>query len=213
MDKDRRAAEAWAQEWQIKQKNRRIIKVLAIIAIIIALYFVIHFITIKATRTTFSSEEEMRSALQGRYETDYVEDIEIIGDEITLTYYEVSHYDIEYAEKYGYSEYDDYVYEDTVAEWDYREGVIRGNWMSEIRVDKDGNLRYYSQTYKKTDADKPVPFDPSLLKSDTPAADADEEFYTDDEEAGLEESRESLDQTEEAAEDAGILADAENTGE
>ena len=93
MDNDRRDARTWAQEWSIRQRNLRIIKVLAIIAIIIALYFVIHFITVTATRTTFHSVEEMRAAMQGRYETDYCEDIEIIGDDVTLTYYEISHYD------------------------------------------------------------------------------------------------------------------------
>ena len=59
-DQDRRDAKAWAQEWQIRQKNLRIVKVVAAIAIIALLYFAIKFITVFTTRTTFSSEEAMR---------------------------------------------------------------------------------------------------------------------------------------------------------
>lgn len=205
MDNDRRDARTWAQEWSIRQRNLRIIKVLAIIAIIIALYFVIHFITVTATRTTFHSVEEMRAAMQGRYETDYCEDIEIIGDDVTLTYYEISHYDPDYAEKYGYSEYDDSVYEDSVEKWDYRNGVIKCRWMDDLIIDKQGNIRYYNQTFVKTDADKPVPFDRSILDSDSGAEDP-EDYLTEDELNALDASKDSLDQTEEAAEDAGVVA-------
>ncbi|MBQ3290944.1 MAG: hypothetical protein IJH43_01045 [Mogibacterium sp.] len=205
MDNDRRDARTWAQEWSIRQRNLRIIKVLAIIAIIIALYFVIHFITVTATRTTFHSVEEMRAAMQGRYETDYCEDIEIIGDDVTLTYYEISHYDPDYAEKYGYSEYDDSVYEDSVEKWDYRNGVIKCRWMDDLIIDKQGNIRYYNQTFVKTDADKPVPFDRSILDQDS-STEEPEDYLTEDELNALDASKDSLDQTEEAAEDAGVVA-------
>lgn len=199
MNDDRRAADAWALEWKIRQRNKKIIKVIAAILLIAALWFVIHFITVFTTRMTFGSEEEMRAAMQGRFESDYAEDIEIIGDDITLTYYEISHYDKEYAEKYGYSEYDDYVYEDTVEEWDYRNGVIKCRWMSELKIDKKGRLVYNSQVFTKTDAEKPVPFDPSELKSTDAAEDLPEE-----EQEALDASQESLEETEEAAEEAEI---------
>ena len=205
MDNDRRDARTWAQEWSIRQRNLRIIKVLAIIAIIIALYFVIHFITVTATRTTFHSVEEMRAAMQGRYETDYCEDIEIIGDDVTLTYYEISHYDPDYAEKYGYSGYDDSVYEDSVEKWDYRNGVIKCRWMDDLIIDKQGNIRYYNQTFVKTDADRPVPFDRSILDQDS-STEEPEDYLTEDELNALDASKDSLDQTEEAAEDAGVVA-------
>lgn len=235
MDNDRRDARAWAQEWAVRQRNKRILTVIAAIALIVALYFAIHFITIKSTRTTFSSEEEMRAALQGRFETDYCEDIEIIGDDITLTYYEISHYDREYAEKYGYSSYEDSVYEDVIQEWDYRNGVIKGKWMDEIRVDKDGNLIYYSQTFKKTTADKPVPFDPSDLNYDSEGnvvkgdesgdaagdvsgegtegvsgegTEAQAGGAQESEEEAQEAAKESLEQTEGAAEEAGVLPES-----
>lgn len=199
MNDDRRAANAWAVEWMIRRRNRRIISVIAGILLVAVIGIVIHFITVFSTRTVFRSEEEMRAALQGRFESDYAEDIEIIGDEITLTYYEISHYDKEYAEKYGYSEYDDSVYEDTVEKWDYLNGVIKCRWMSDIKVDKKGRLVYYSQTFEKTDADKPVPFDPSELNAGAFAGDSDGEL-TEEEEDALEASKDSLDQTEEAAE-------------
>ena len=78
LDQDRRDARAWAQEWHIKQKNMKIFRVIAVIAVIAALYFIINFVIVHATRTTYGSVEEMRAALQGRFETDYCEDMEII---------------------------------------------------------------------------------------------------------------------------------------
>ena len=147
----------------------------------------------------------MRAAMQGRYETDYCEDIEIIGDDVTLTYYEISHYDPDYAEKYGYSEYDDSVYEDSVEKWDYRNGVIKCRWMDDLIIDKQGNIRYYNQTFVKTDADKPVPFDRSILDQDS-STEEPEDYLTEDELNALDASKDSLDQTEEAAEDAGVVA-------
>lgn len=199
MTEDRRAANAWAMEWQIKQKNRRIILTIVAILLIIAICFGIKFITVHATRTTYGSEEEMRAALQGRFETDYCEDIEIIGDDLILTYYEISHYDVDYAEKYGYSQYDDSVYEDTVAKWDYRNGVIKMNWMSEIKVDKDGNLVYYDTPFQKTDAEKPIPFDPSILNKDS-AEETPEAELSEEEQEAAEAAQESLEETEKDSE-------------
>jgi hypothetical protein len=222
MDQDRRDAMHWAEEWRIKQRNRKILLIVCVIVAIALLGFIISFVTIKVSRTTFESEEAMKAALQGRYETDYAEDIVIEGDKVTLTYYNQSHYDLEYAEKYGYSEYDDSVYEDKVVKWDYRRGVIELEWMSELKVDKDGNVVYYEQTYRKTNDPKPTPLDPSLLSqyrqgyedglnadgeseddgtTDDAASGAD---LTDEEKEAQDAVQESQEETQAAAEEAGV---------
>ena len=210
MDQDRRDAAAWAKEWQIKRKNRRILYVLAGILAVAAIGYLISFITIHAERTTFGSAEEMRLAMQGRYaiERDY-EDIIIEGDEITLTYLSLSHYDREYAEKYGYEEYDDSVYDDHVVEWDYRHGVIRTEWMGDLVVDKNGNIRRgdsYYETFYKTDKPRPEPIDPSTLSN--PAGDVDAEISPEEEEL-IEGIEENLQADVEAMEDAEESDEAE----
>ena len=103
-DQNRREAQFWASEWRYKQKKKKIIIAVAAVVCLAVLAAVIHFVSIKATRTTYSSEEEMKAALQGRFKGYYSEDIFIDGDKIRIVYYEKSHYDIEYARKYGYSE-------------------------------------------------------------------------------------------------------------
>lgn len=213
MDQDRRDAMLWAEEWRIKQRRKKILIAALAAVCIAAVAFAVNFISIKVSRTTFGSAEEMKEALQGRYETDYAEDIVIDGDTITLTYYNRSHYDLEYAEKYGYSDYDDSVYEDTVAEWDYRTGRIKCGWMSDYTVDQDGNLVYYGQVYKKTDAPKPTPIDPSELKifeedgeeaqgSGEEASDVPD--MTEEEQEAEDAVQESQEETHDAAEDAGV---------
>ena len=94
MDQDRRDAAAWAKEWQIRQKNRRLLYVLAGILGVSLIGYLISFTVVHVERTTFESTEEMRKAMQGRYaiEPDY-EDIMIEDDKITLTYLEYTHYD------------------------------------------------------------------------------------------------------------------------
>lgn len=204
MDQDRRDAAAWAKEWQIRQKNRRLLMALGLIALIAVIGYMINFTIVHVERTTFGSAEDMRKAMQGRYaiERDY-EDIIIEGDEITLTYLSFSHYDREYAEKYGYDySGDDSVYEDHVDKWDYRNGVIKTQWMGDIIVDKNGNIRrgdrYYS-TFYRTDKPRPEPVDPSTLS--TPEGDINADISDEDEEI-FEEREESLESTEDAAEDA-----------
>ena len=206
MDQDRRDAAAWAKEWQIRQKNRRLLMVLGGLLVIAFIGFMINFTIVHVERTTFKSVEDMRKAMQGRYaiERDY-EDIIIEGDEITLTYLSYSHYDREYAERYGYDySGDDSVYEDHIDKWDYRNGVIKTQWMGDIIVDKNGNIRrgdrYYS-TFYRTDKPRPEPIDPSTLSN--PEGDADADISTEEEEA-FEEREESLESTEDAAEDAVI---------
>jgi hypothetical protein len=217
MDKDRREAQLWAEEWNIKQKSRRRFAVIAVLLIIAAIGVGLHYVGIFVSRTTYASEAEMKAALQGRYETDYAEDIVIDGDTVTLTYYNPSHYSLEYAEEYGYSDYEDSIYEDTVVKWDYRIGEIKCNWMDSIKVDKNGNLVYYDQVYKKTNDPKPVPLDPSELslfkkgydsaqaeQNEADGTEADElEEEWDGEDSEYEESHESHIETQAAAEEAG----------
>ena len=143
--------------------------VLGGIALIAVMIWAVRFAIIHIERTTFGSVEEMRAAMQGRYaiERDY-EDIYIEGDKITLTYLSFSHYNREYAERYGYDFEEDSVYEDDVVEWDYRHGVIKTYWMGDIIVDKNGNIRrgdYEYSTFYRTDKPRPEPIDPSTLNS------------------------------------------------
>ena len=213
MDQNRRDAAAWAKEWQIKRKNRRLIYILAALAGVVLLGYLSYIIVIHVERTTFSSEEAMRAAMQGRYEeSGYYEDIYIEGDQITLTYLEMSHYDREYAERYGYNfDYGDSVYEDRVIEWDCRHGVIKTEWMGDIIVDKNGNLRrgdsYYG-TFYKTDDPRPEPIDPSTLEH--PEGSINSELSPEDEQA-IEEREEELEATQDAAEDAGVEVEYEDS--
>ena len=204
MNQDRRDAAAWAKEWQIRQKNRRLLMALGFIALLALIGYMIYFTVVHVERTTFKSAEDMRKAMQGRYaiERDY-EDIIIEGDEITLTYLSFSHYDREFAEKYGYDySGEDSVYDDHIEEWDYRNGVIRTQWMGDIIVDKNGNIRrderYYS-TFYKTDKPRPEPIDPSTLS--TPEGDINADISAEDEQL-FEEREEIIESTEDAAEDA-----------
>ena len=232
MDQDRREAQLWAEEWKIKQRNRRILRVVLALVLICAIGVGLHYVGIMVSRMTFNSAEEMKAYLQGRYETDYAEDIVIEGDTVTLTYYNPSHYSLEYAEEYGYSEYEDSVYEDTVKEWDFRSGEIKGNWMDTIQVNKDGSLDYYGQIFRKTDDPKPTPLDPSELSlfkqgydsaqdeldalvedgSDADTAPEGEESAAEEDEA-MEASLESKVETQEAADSAGVEALAGGSGE
>ena len=204
MDQDRRDAAAWAKEWQIRQKNRRLLMALGFLLLLAVIGYMIHFTIVHVERTTFKSVEDMRKAMQGRYaiERDY-EDIIIEGDEITLTYLSFSHYDREFAEKYGYDySGEDSVYDDHIEEWDYRNGVIRTQWMGDIIVDKNGNIRrgdrYYS-TFYKTDKPRPEPIDPSTLS--TPEGDINADISAEDEQL-FEEREEIIESTEDAAEEA-----------
>ena len=204
MDQDRRDAAAWAKEWQIRQKNRRLLMALGFIALLALIGYMIYFTIVHVERTTFKSVEDMRKAMQGRYaiERDY-EDIIIEGDEIILTYMSFSHYDREFAEKYGYDySGEDSVYDDHIEEWDYRNGVIRTQWMGDIIVDKNGNIRrgdrYYS-TFFRTDKPRPEPIDPSTLS--TPEGDINADISAEDEQL-FEEREEIIESTEDAAEDA-----------
>ena len=229
MDQNRRDAMYWAQEWQFKQKRRRIFIWIGAVAAIIVIGFLINYISILGSRKTFSSEEEMRAAMQGRFVYDMYEDFYFEGDTVTKTYYSISHYDREYAEQYGYEEYGDSVYEDTVVKWDYRRGVIKCKWMEDIIVNKDGTISYYHVKFTKTDEPAPEPIDPSTQKNYN--GDSAEEGSTDgpesvpgieegsdplsddslseEEKEALETEQKSLEETQEAAEKAGVLPEGE----
>lgn len=211
MDQNRRNAEAWAKEWYIRRKNQRLLMAVAFVVLVAAIAFLINFIIVHVERTTFKSEEEMRKAMQGRFaiERDY-EDIVIEGDDIVLTYLAYSHYNRDYAERYGYN-YDeqDSVYEDRVVKWDYRNGVIKTAWMGDIIVDKNGNIRRgdeYYFTFYKTDKSRPEPIDPATLKN--VEGDVNADIPEEDEEA-FEEIHEDLEALQDAAEDAELTGESD----
>lgn len=214
IDPDRREAQYWAEEWKIRRKRNRIIGIVAAIAGVVLLGFIINYASIIGSRTIYSSEEEMKTALQGRFEGEWYEDIYIEGDKVTLTYYEHSHYDREFAERYGYSESDDSVYEDVVEKWDYRRGVIKCRWMDEIKVDKQGRLIYYSSHFTWTDKPAPEPIDPSTLSGyqGDGAEEAAPEVpdLSEEEQAEQELQEDGRQETQDAAEDAGILPEGES---
>ena len=224
-DQNRREAMYWAEEWSLKQRRKKIYIALAAVAAAIVVGFAIYYLSILGSRTVFHSEEEMRAAIQGRYTTDYFEDFYFEGDDVTLTYYNMSHYDRDYAERYGYDEYDDSVYEDKVEKWDYRTGTIKFHWMNDVYVDKNGNLVYYSQVFKKTDEPAPEPIDPSTLSNhhpegeeealpeedeDAQAADGSEDDSNDGDLGAAQEQQENLEETQGAAEEAGVIPESED---
>lgn len=205
MDQDRREAAAWAEEWRIAHKKKRVIAAAAAVILIALIAFAVVYISQMAMRSTFSSAEEMKEAMQGRYAIGrYYEDIIIEGNNFTHTYLAWSHYDRRYAEEYGYDADEDHVYEDRVVKWDYRHGVIKTEWMGDYIVDRDGNLRRGSYTiFYKTDEPRPEPLDPATLGQ--PSDDADGTDTDDDaEENALDERTEGLDALAEAAAAAGV---------
>lgn len=224
-DQNRREAMYWAEEWSLKQRRKKVFLALGAVVAAVIIGYAIYYLSILGSRTVFHSEEEMRAAIQGRFATDAYEDLVFEGDDVTLTYYNMSHYDRDYAERYGYDEYDDSVYEDKVEEWDYRKGVIRFHWMSEIYVDKAGNLVYYQQVFKKTDEPAPEPIDPSTLGNyhsegeeealpeegeDLQASDGSEDISDDGGLGAAEEQQENREETQEAAEEAGVIPESED---
>jgi hypothetical protein len=208
-EQNRREAQYWASEWRYKQKRKKILIVVVAALCIAAAACAINYISVISTRTTYSSEAEMKKALQGRFEqVRRYEDIVIDGNRVKLTYYAKSHYDEEYARNYGYSEYGDSTYEDYIVKWDYRRGKIECDWMDDIIVDKNGRLVYYGDPFVKTDEPAPVPFDPSILK-DKSGSEADvtapETETSEEEQADAEAEEKSLEETQEAAAAAGVL--------
>lgn len=167
MDESRRHAEAWAQDWRIRKRNRTIIAIIAGILVFTLVFGLISYLSDRIPRMTFSSEEEMKEAVQGRYaiESSYI-DLVIEGDLVTLTYWSYSHYNKDYAEKYGYDAEQDSVHTDHIVKWDYKRGVLKTEWMDDLIIDRDGNIHKgkYTTLYK-TDRPRPDPIDPSTLNN------------------------------------------------
>lgn len=167
MDESRRHAEAWAQEWRLRKKNQRIIAIVAGVVLVVAAISLVGYFSNRIGRSTFSSEEEMKAAVQGRYALDssYM-DMVIDGDEVTLTYWSYSHYDRNYAERYGYDAEQDSVHTDYIVKWDYKHGVLKTEWMDDLIIDSDGNIHRgkYTVLYK-TDRPRPDPIDPATLNN------------------------------------------------
>ena len=167
MDESRRHAEAWAREWRLRRRTQRIITIIAVAVLLIAAIAAVEYFSNRIGRTTYKSEEEMKAAVQGRYslESSYM-DMVIEGDEVTFTYWSYSHYDRNYAERYGYDAEQDSVYTDHIVKWDYRHGVLKTEWMDDLIIDSDGNIHKgkYTVLYK-TDRPRPEPIDPSTLNN------------------------------------------------
>ena len=202
MDETRRHAEAWAAEWRLRKRNQKIVAIVVGALVLIAAIAAVGYFSNRIGRSTFSSEEEMKEAVQGRYalESSYM-DLIIEGDEITLTYLAYSHYDRDYAERYGYDADKDSVQTDHVVKWDYKHGVLKTEWMDDLIIDKDGNIHRgkYTVLYK-TDRPRPEPIDPSTLEH----PEGDPEYAIPDEMD--EEVDERADEIEEATEAAAAAA-------
>ncbi len=165
MDESRRHAEAWAMEWKLRKRNQRIITIVVGALVLIAAIMTVDYFSTRIGRSTYSSAEEMKAAVQGRYalESAYM-DLVIEGDEVTLTYWAYSHYDRDYAERYGYDVDEDSVHTDHIVKFDYKHGVLKTEWMDDLIIDKDGNIHKgkYTVLYKTT-RPRPEPIDPSTL--------------------------------------------------
>ena len=167
MDESRRHAEAWAQEWRLRKRNKTLITVIAVVVLLVAAISLMSYFSNRVGRMTFSSEEEMKAAVQGRYalDTSYT-DLVIEGDKVTNTYWSYSHYNRDYAERYGYDAEQDSVHTDYIVKWDYKHGVLKTEWMGDLIIDKDGNIHKgkYTVLYK-TDRPRPDPIDPATLSN------------------------------------------------
>ncbi len=167
MDESRRHAEAWAQEWRLRKKNQKITTIVVGAVLLIAAIAAVGYFSNRIGRSTYGSAEEMKAAVQGRYalESSYT-DLVIEGDEVTLTYWSYSHYNRDYAERYGYDAEEDSVSTDHIVKWDYKHGVLKTEWMDDLIIDKDGNIHRgkYTILYK-TDRPRPDPIDPATLKN------------------------------------------------
>ena len=122
---------------------------------------------------------------------------DIEGDEVTLTYLSYSHYNRDYAERYGYDSEKDSVYTDHIVKWDYKHGVLKTEWMDDLIIDKDGNIHKgkYTVLYK-TDRPRPEPIDPATLEH--PEGDPEYVFPYETEEE-VEERADSIEEATEAA--------------
>lgn len=214
MDESRRHAEAWAAEWRLRKRNRTIVTIIVVLIVAIVAIGAVGYFSTRISRSTYSSAEEMKAAVQGRYaiESSYT-DLIIEDDEITLTYLAYSHYNRDYAERYGYDADEDNVLTDHVVKWDYKHGVLKTEWMDDLIIDKDGNIHRgkYTVLYK-TDRPRPEPIDPATLEH----PEGDPEYVTPEE--TYDEAENRVEEIEEATEAAAAFAESkgaatETTGE
>ena len=80
-DQNRRDAMYWAEEWRIKQRKRKILIAIGAVVAVIALGFIINYISILGSRTVFSSEEEMKAYVQGRFAAERYVEFDFDGDD------------------------------------------------------------------------------------------------------------------------------------
>ena len=130
MDKE---SKYWQQEWKIEYKNRKL-KIAVISAILLLLVAAAaYYISIRATRTTFSSKEEMRSYVQGKWTTEaYPEEYVFEGDNVTHTIYDTENPE------------NDHINEDVVVRWDYIRGEIKFDYMEPLIISKTGLIEVKS---------------------------------------------------------------------
>lgn len=148
--RSRRAAETRREEArkaeaeQIKATRKRNIVIAICVAVGILFAWMIGRSMVLAERTTYSSADEMRKALQGIFveysEIDGLADkyIVIEDDALTLTYI------------FNYIEADNHSYDYIISKWDYKNGVISTDGGRRYTVTKDGNLKEDSELYKKS---------------------------------------------------------------
>ena len=116
------------------RRRKLLIWIATIITLTIA--FLIGHIIVLSTRTIFSSEEEMKSELQGTYTHYFYDDAKsqliIDGDKVTHRVYFL----------------DDPDWEDEVTKWDFKSGrVCVGN--NVLIVQKNGYLKYCDNVYRE----------------------------------------------------------------
>ena len=62
MDESRRHAQAWAEEWRLRKRNRRIVTIVVAVIAVIVVFGVIGYMSNYIPRMKFNSEEEMKAA-------------------------------------------------------------------------------------------------------------------------------------------------------
>lgn len=148
MDQDRIDAQNWATEWTIRQKNKKIICIVIGILLAAFVYFVITAAKIYFSRTVFRSEAEMKEAMQGSFKYEDYQEIDIVGDKLYLTYFNVNSENSgtynEYTENYT-----DTTYDDVVVKWHPYTGTIECDWLGDYVVDADVNIMRSYTTFKR----------------------------------------------------------------
>lgn len=207
MDQDRQDAQNWANEWSIRNKNKKTIIAIVAILIGVLIFIGLKYVSIMVSRTTYGDTTDMRESMQGRYVYDEYQEIVIDGDTVYLTYYDVREYDPN-SDDNQYNpftgSYLDSTYDDKVTKWDYKKGVIETSWLGDLIVDTDMNIIYNERTFKKTDGEHVR----AEEQTTAPANEATESGESADaiateETAAPAETEQFFDETQQAAEEAG----------